>query len=309
MMAAAGWVLSSSKTPHQGIAHRRRRTVGNEQIGLAEGTRGSKTTRERAMAETCKPRRIGRAIKVFLTYLRRTEAVVLLSALGVVGGVLSFATIANEMREGETQVLDQRVLLWFRQADAPERVIGPQWVGEAARDLSAMGSVAVLILVVLLFAGFLLLSRRRRAAGCVILAPFTGAFLCYVLKGVFDRGRPDLVPHLDMVIFASFPSGHSMLSAIVYLSLGGVLAQMVRPRRLKAYALASAMLLAFLVGMSRIVLGVHYPTDVLAGWAAGLAWAFLWLLIVGRFVASEKNVCSLGEGSGEMIGRSSPAAK
>jgi undecaprenyl-diphosphatase len=104
------------------------------------------------------------------------------------------------------------------------------------------------------------------------------------LKGVFDRGRPDLVPHLDMVIFASFPSGHSMLSAIVYLSLGGVLAQMVRPRRLKAFALAAAMLMAFLVGMSRIVLGVHYPTDVLAGWAAGLAWAFLWFLIVGPLV-------------------------
>ena len=90
-----------------------------------------------------------------------------------------------------------------------------------------------------------------------------------------------------------------MLSAVVYLTLGGLLAQMVRPRRLKAYALASAMLLAFLVGTSRIVLGVHYPTDVLAGWAAGLAWAFLWLLIVGRFVASEKNACSLGEVSGE----------
>lgn len=303
MMAAAGWMLSSSKTPHQGIADGRRQTVGNEQVGLAEATRGSETTRERAMAETCRPRRIARVIKISLAYLRRTEAVVLLSALGVVGGVLSFTTIANEMREGETQVLDQRVLLWFRQADAPGRVSGPQWVGEAARDLSAMGSVAVLILVVLLFAGFLILSRRRRAAGSVILAPFTGAFLCYVLKGIFDRGRPDLVPHLDVVSFASFPSGHSMLSAIVYLSLGGVLAQMVRPRRLKAYALAAAMLVAFLVGMSRIVLGVHYPTDVLAGWAAGLAWAFLWFLIVGRLVASERNALSQGEESDEMIGR------
>ena len=261
------------------------------------------------MAKQYKPRRIARAVKISMAYLRRTEALVLLSALGVVGGVLSFAAIADEMREGETKVLDQRVLLWFRQADDPGRVIGPPWVGEAARDLSAIGSMAVLILVVFLFAGFLILLRRRRAAEFAILAPSTGAFLCYLLKGVFDRGRPDLVPHLDVVSFASFPSGHSMLSAIVYLTLGGLLAQMVRSRRLKAYALASAMLLAFLVGMSRIVLGVHYPTDVLAGWAAGLAWAFLWLLIVGRFVASERNACSLGEGPGEMIGRSSPAAK
>jgi undecaprenyl-diphosphatase len=106
-----------------------------------------------------------------------------------------------------------------------------------------------------------------------------------------------------MVRFASFPSGHSMLSAIVYLTLGGLLAQTVRSRRLKAYALASAMLLAFLVGMSRIVLGVHYPTDVLAGWAAGLAWAFLWILMAGRFVVSERDACSEGEHSGGMIGR------
>jgi undecaprenyl-diphosphatase len=251
------------------------------------------------MAEDSMPHRIARVIKMSMTYFRRTETLVLLSALGVVGGVLSFAAIADEMREGETQALDQRTLLWFRQADDLGRVIGPPWVGEAARDLSALGSIAVLILLVLLLAGFLLLSRRRRAAGFVILAPATGALLCYLLKDVFDRGRPDLGPRLDMVIFASFPSGHSMLSAIVYLTLGGLLAQMVRPRRLKAYALASAMLLAFLVGMSRIVLGVHYPTDVLAGWAAGLAWTFLWLLIVGRFVVSEKNACSLGEVSGE----------
>jgi undecaprenyl-diphosphatase len=103
--------------------------------------------------------------------------------------------------------------------------------------------------------------------------------LSTLLKDVFDRPRPSVVPHLSYVATSSFPSGHSLMAAVVYLTLGSLLARLVQSARLKLYFLSVAVVLACLVGMSRVYLGVHYPTDVLAGWAAGLAWAVLcWLL-------------------------------
>ena len=103
--------------------------------------------------------------------------------------------------------------------------------------------------------------------------------LSFVLKAAFDRPRPELVPHLMRAYFSSFPSGHSMMSAVVYGTLGSILTTLVQHRGLKLYFLLLAATLAGLVGISRVYLGVHYPTDVLAGWAAGLAWAtFCWLL-------------------------------
>jgi undecaprenyl-diphosphatase len=219
-----------------------------------------------------------RPLRAVARYLGATESLVLIFAFCVVAGVLAFIQVADEMVEGETQHSDEQVLLWFRQAGDTARVIGPAWAGEAACDLSSLGSAPVLALVVVLVAGFFFLARKAPIAWLVILAPLSGVILSTLLKGFFHRGRPSVVPHLDVVSSASFPSGHSMMSAIVYLTLGGLLARVVRRRRLKVYALTAAMLLAFLVGLSRVVLGVHYPSDVLAGWAAGLTWAFLWQL-------------------------------
>jgi undecaprenyl-diphosphatase len=99
-----------------------------------------------------------------------------------------------------------------------------------------------------------------------------------VLKDAFARPRPQLVPHLSYVTSYSFPSGHSMLSAIVYLTLGTLLSRLVKPLKIKMYIIGIALLLTFLVGISRVYAGVHYPTDVLAGWAAGLTWALVCLL-------------------------------
>jgi undecaprenyl-diphosphatase len=112
----------------------------------------------------------------------------------------------------------------------------------------------------------------------VLVATFGGLILSSLLKGLFERPRPQLVPHLSHVYTTSFPSGHSMLSAVVYLTLGTLLARLVQHRYLKIYFLVLALLLTFLVGLSRVYMGVHYPTDVLAGWTAGLAWASVcWL--------------------------------
>jgi undecaprenyl-diphosphatase len=212
-------------------------------------------------------------------WLGGTDLLLLLLLLVVVLGVWSFFLIAGLVVADRTQRLDERILIALRDPADPRVPLGPPWAAEVGRDLTALGGVAFLVLVTAAVAGFLLLCRKYHALAFLLLAVGGGLLLSTLLKGRFDRPRPDVVPHLSYVGTSSFPSGHSMLSAVVYLTLGALLARLVQPVRLKVYFLAVALLLSFLVGCSRVYLGVHYPTDVLAGWAAGLAWAVLcWLV-------------------------------
>lgn len=204
---------------------------------------------------------------------------ILLLLLIVVCGVWAFIAIAGEVREGDTKAFDQWALKSLRQAGNPDEPIGPPWMAEVGRDLTALGGVAVLALFTLIVAGYLWLDGKHRAMWFLLLAVGGGALVSQGLKSFFDRPRPDLVKHLTDVYTASFPSGHAMLSAVVYLTLGAMLVPLVS-RRLKVYVLGVALLLTFLVGVSRVYMGVHYPTDVLAGWAAGLVWATLSQLVL-----------------------------
>ncbi len=190
-----------------------------------------------------------------------------------------FLKLANEMMEGEVQRWDETIIRALRQADDPTLPIGPAWVREAGMDLTALGSLVVLGIVTALATGFLLLQRRRRYALLVLAAVLGGQALNSGLKQYFDRDRPNIVPHLREVSTPSFPSGHATLSAVTYLTLGVLLAEGLQRRAAKLYVILVALLLTFLVGASRVYLGVHYPTDVLAGWASGLAWALLcWII-------------------------------
>ncbi|MCY1073771.1 phosphatase PAP2 family protein [Archangium lansingense] len=200
-----------------------------------------------------------------------------LLTLAAVG--LGFIGLSDEVREQETQHFDERVLLSLRRADNPEEPRGPRWLAEAARDVTALGSVSVLTLVVCAVAGFLVLVRRWRSLALVVGSTVGGALVNTLLKSLFARPRPTVVPHLTHVLTESFPSGHAMLSAIVYLTLGALLAQLVERRWLRAYLVGVALSLTLLVGLTRVYLGVHYPTDVLGGWMAGLAWALLTALL------------------------------
>jgi undecaprenyl-diphosphatase len=207
------------------------------------------------------------------------ELAVLLGTLCVVASTWAFFGLASEVMKGRTKSFDDRILLSLRVPDDPARPIGPEWLEEVARDITALGSTVVLGLAVVAVAGFLALDRRYSAMTFVLGASLSGWVLGFVLKAAFDRPRPELVPHLMRVYFSSFPSGHSLMSAVVYGTLGTLLSSLVTLRRLKFYFLAFAAVLAGLVGLSRVYLGVHYPTDVLAGWSAGLAWSTLcWLL-------------------------------
>jgi undecaprenyl-diphosphatase len=203
----------------------------------------------------------------------RAELAILAGSLFVV--LLAFATfaLAAEVLEGDTQAFDERILRALRQPDHPDIPRGPKWLVSAALDVTALGGATVLGLTVTAIVGFLLLQGMKRTALFVLLASGGGWILNGVLKLAFARPRPEIVPHLREVMSQSFPSGHAMTSAAVYLTLGAMLMRIAHGRITKTYCMGVAMLATLLIGASRVYLGVHYPTDVLAGWLMGLLWA------------------------------------
>ncbi len=198
----------------------------------------------------------------------------LLAIAGAAAGIWAFGAISSEVIEGDTQAFDRRVLLSMRHSgDLSPR--GPQAVQEAARDITALGGTAVLGFLTLAVGIYLLLDGKKRMALFVVGSIASGLLLSTTLKTAINRPRPDIVPHLVTVSTSSFPSGHSMMSALTYLTIGALLARSQERKRLKAFAMLTAAMLALLVGLSRVYLGVHWPTDVLAGWTAGAVWAVL----------------------------------
>ena len=205
----------------------------------------------------------------------RTVLLMLLLA----GSIWAFVALAGEVLEGDTQALDRVLLLMLRVPGNPAEPFGPPWLKEMGRDLTALGGYTVLTLLTLAVAAFLALRRMWGATLLLVAAVASGTLASYLLKDIFDRPRPELVPHGSYVASASFPSAHSMMAAVVYLTLGALLARVEPLRRIKAFILSVAILLTLLVGISRVYLGVHWPTDVLAGWTVGAAWALLcWLI-------------------------------
>jgi undecaprenyl-diphosphatase len=249
------------------------------------------------------------------SWLASLDLVVLMAAALVLVGLWVFVALAILVEHGTTQALDEQIMLSLRHGDDRAvvedarrqvselaargdtaalnrwiaqslRVSGPSpWAEEMFRDLTALGGVVVLTLTTLAVVGYLLLCRMNGAALLVVLAALGGWCLSTLLKHAFDRPRPGLVTHLSHAYTSSFPSGHSMLSAVIYLTLGALLSRFVRRLRRRLYILGVAILLTTLVGVSRVYLGVHYPTDVLAGWSVGLVWAMVcWL--AARFLQS-----------------------
>ncbi|RLQ87235.1 phosphatase PAP2 family protein [Notoacmeibacter ruber] len=195
-------------------------------------------------------------------------------------GLFAFLSIADEVDEGETERLDRAVLMFFRVPGNPDETIGPAWVREAAIEYTALGGIPVVCLLVLTVLGFLAVERRWGAALFVSIGILGGMALSSTLKIFYSRPRPDLVAQLDVIHTKSFPSGHATITTCVVLTLAVMLIRLTESRPGRAYIFAMAVLYALLIGATRVYLGVHWPSDVLAGWAIGTFWACLcWVLM------------------------------
>lgn len=203
----------------------------------------------------------------------RQEIGVLVAAALVAIALWLFASVADEVLEGEADPIDRRILMFLREPGNPEVPIGPAWLQVSAEEITALGSAAVLALVTAAVCGLQWLRGSGRSALFILVAIVGGTVLSSGLKAIFSRPRPDIVPHLTHFGEASFPSGHAMLSTVAYLTLGALMAAIEERRRVRAYIIGIAVLLAGLIGATRVYLGVHYPTDVAAGWLLGAAWA------------------------------------
>ena len=190
--------------------------------------------------------------------------------------LLIFRHIAEEVGEGDTRAFDKTIIYALRTPGDLSRPIGPDWLNVAATDVTSLGSVTVLGIIVILVCGLFLSFKRWREATLLLLASGSGLAVTGILKDVFQRDRPPAVLHAVRAINASFPSGHAALSATVFLTLGALIAHFAERRRVRVYALTMGVVLSVVVGCSRVYLGVHWPTDVLAGWCVGSAWALVW---------------------------------
>ena len=210
---------------------------------------------------------------------KRKVAVPVALLICIAAAVFVFLRVASMVRGEEVGALDRAILLWFRDAQNPADPIGPQWFEETVAEITALGGYPVLTVLIASVAGYLLLSRKFGPAAYLMASIGVGTAVSQLLKMAYARPRPDLVDHLVDTFTASFPSGHATMATVVYLTLAALIVLFVGKLAVRIYVMTAAILLALAVGTSRIYLGVHWPSDVLAGWALGAAWAaFSWLV-------------------------------
>lgn len=251
----------------------------HKSVIAADGGTASKRSRSQVMSFVSGlSLRVQHSVSRALKFARHELGVVV--ALGVIaGGLVAFMDLAEDLVEGDNQSFDEAVLAWTHPFADTRDAIGPDWLQTAMLDFTALGSLAVLVLFALIAVGFLLMQKKPWSALMLSLALGGGLALSEVMKGLFERGRPPEIYQAVETINASFPSGHTLMSTVFYLTLGVMLERVFARRRLKIYVISVAILIAILVGISRVYLAAHWASDVLAGWSLGAAWAMIcWLV-------------------------------
>lgn len=228
-------------------------------------------------------------LRILKHLYRRIESRALILVIGAAGALWAFFGIADEMAEGDTQAFDKAILLALRNPANLADPIGSRSVQEAMRDVTALGGVTVMVLVSVVGVAAFLLHRRPRHAAILAATVLLADISSEGLKHLYGRPRPGLVPHGAYVYSASFPSGHSTLSAATFLTLAMLIASLEPQRGVKAMVYVLGMLLVIAIGFSRVYLGVHWPSDVLAGWSLGAAWALAAWLVLLRWTRRSPN--------------------
>ncbi len=195
-------------------------------------------------------------------------------------GAAALSLLGSAAVAGHWRAFDEWMVLAFRSAADPGVPIGSRATLIAVRDITALGGTLPLILLVAIVAIYLLLNGHRRTAFTVVASSLLGVIVSQLIKALIDRGRPDIVPQLVNEVSGSFPSGHAMMSAIIYLTLGTMIARLEDDRTVRIFIMGTAIALPVAIGLSRVYLGVHWPTDVLGGWCLGA----LWVLAVSRLL-------------------------
>lgn len=187
--------------------------------------------------------------------------------LVAIAGVMLFAKLAGSVREGATQKFDEAVMRWVG-ANPLRDTLQPIMV-----EITMLGTGSVVMAVVAISGLFLWLTRHKHSAVLLLVATFTGLILNNLLKMGFDRPRPRLFEWGTHAMTSSFPSGHAMSAATVYVTVAYLAARLQRRRWARWATVIVALVIVLLIAASRVYLGVHYPSDVAAGVVLGTAWA------------------------------------
>jgi undecaprenyl-diphosphatase len=222
----------------------------------------------------------------------RSEQKLPLRVILLFGGIsltaLLFLWLWSEIAEGELAAIDQAILLAFRQSGDSQTMAGPSWLRQTMLDFTTLGGTTILTMVITGSALFVYLKGARHMAFVILGATISGALVVTLLKNFFQRPRPMLVDHLVVEHSASYPSGHAANSAIIFLTIAVLFLRVEPSLKTRIFVLATAIFLTLAVGISRVALGVHWPSDVLAGWMFGTSWACLWALLVKLPIIEEK---------------------
>lgn len=195
-------------------------------------------------------------------------AVLTLSFVAAAVAIAIFAQLAEGVLEGDTQGFDEAVLTWFQTHRTPG-------LNRVMLEITALGSGSVIIMVVLLASVFLWLTHHKWSVYVLLLVVFGSKLLNTMLKGGFGRERPSIVESITDVNSLSFPSGHAMSSIVAYGSIAYLISRLEPSWRLRYAIWIFVILLVLAIGVTRMYLGVHYPSDVIGGYLAGVAWVGL----------------------------------
>jgi len=218
-------------------------------------------------------------IKTFLKEFATKEIKILLVLLTLFLSLFVFINIGILVTDGTTKQFDESIIKFFRVDENNSEPIGSYFLTESIRDVTSLGGETVITIITIFVLGFLFLRKRYDAMWLVLAATVGGALISLGLKEFYGRERPDISYRLIDVTQLSFPSGHSMMSAVVYLTQAAIIARIQKNKKIRIYILSAAIFLTLIIGISRVYLGVHYPTDVIGGWTIGLAWAsFCWFV-------------------------------